>query len=642
MNPLNRFAVRKIVLMLTDVSIIVFSCFFITCLLTGFNHVNPQYLYIRGLLIFCLTLSRVLFKTYGSIWRFADTREYLYLICADLTGFVLWLAIAFLGFRHEIHMIYFFSAFILSLILVLCSRILYRQLHQFVRTRKLKGNKKTKVAIVGAGHAGIMLLEELGVSEDSPYEPHCFFDRDRAKVGSVIHGVRVYSIAKMSALLGKLPIDEVIIAIPTLPVEQKQIIMDACIEAGCRVKVYAFPFDRAQEKEHPSPSESIRNIHIEDLLCRETVTFSSGPVKALVTGKVVLVTGGGGSIGSELCRQVAAMSPKLLILLDIYENNAYTLQRELQQKYGDEFPLSVEIASVRDTAKLDRLFARYSPDIVFHAAAHKHVPLMEDNADEAIKNNVFGTFNVVNASEKYHVKKFILISTDKAVNPTNVMGATKRVCEMIIQSKRHSATDFVAVRFGNVLGSNGSVLHVFTQQIYDGGPVTVTDKRITRYFMTISEAVQLVLQAGTMAAKSEIFVLDMGQPIKIIDLAENMIKLAGLVPYKDIQITEMGLRPGEKLYEEILTNTENLESTDNKKIFIERGDHIEESDLLRHLSILKNTINDSQPQEIREAIQRVVPTYHPAETKSGQENTQKAHAAPGKEAVTWQWIPQEE
>ena len=353
----------------------------------------------------------------------------------------------------------------------------------------------------------------------------------------------------------------------------------------------------------------MRDIKTEDFLGRKPVDLDVDKVSSMISGKVVLVTGGGGSIGSELCRQIASMHPAKLIIVDIYENNAYDVQQELKYQYGDTLSLHIEIASVRDANKISFLFEKYKPNLVFHAAAHKHVPLMEDCGDEAILNNVFGTYNVAQAAEQCGAQKMILISTDKAVNPTNIMGASKRLCEMVIQSMKNSKTEFAAVRFGNVLGSNGSVIPLFRKQIEHGGPVTITDKRIIRYFMTIPEAVRLVMTAGTMASQSEIFVLDMGEPVKILDLAEKMIRLAGLKPYEDIAIIETGLRPGEKLYEELLIKTERLSKTENDKIFIEHETEISKEQLQEIFEKLQQAVVTHDNDMIRETVMGVVPSY---------------------------------
>jgi FlaA1/EpsC-like NDP-sugar epimerase len=407
-----------------------------------------------------------------------------------------------------------------------------------------------------------------------------------------------------------MPVEEIIIAIPKLIGVDKQDIYNFYKQTGLNIKIYDFAFGQTDSD---NGKRIIRDIKIEDLLFREPVNLNNEASANYYKGKRIIVTGGGGSIGSEICRQLAKCAPKELIILDIYENNAYEIQQELSRQYGSKLNLSVEIASVRDRERLESIFKYYKPQIVFHAAAHKHVPLMEHSPGEAIKNNVFGTYNTADMAEKYGAEKFIMISTDKAVNPTNVMGASKRMCEMIVQSRHNSKTSFAAVRFGNVLGSNGSVIPLFKKQIEEGGPVTVTDKRIIRYFMTIPEASQLVMQAGIMAQRGELFVLDMGKPVKIIDLAENMIRLSGFVPYKDIDIVEVGLRPGEKLYEELLIKGENLTVTLNKKIFIEKDTPYTRAEIEKKLDIMKAALElYTTPDHagiVREAMKRVVESY---------------------------------
>ena len=404
---------------------------------------------------------------------------------------------------------------------------------------------------------------------------------------------------------------EIILALPKNDGDETARLLRFYSRTGCKVKVYDFPLQNNSKK--TDGKRSLREIHIEDLLFRDSLQINNEESRSFYTGKTVLVTGGGGSIGSELCRQIAKCTPRRLIIVDIYENNAYDIQQELIRTYGDALDLCVEIASVRDRERLNSIFAHYRPEIVFHAAAHKHVPLMEHSACESIKNNVLGTYNTADMAEKYGVRKFILISTDKAVNPTNIMGASKRMCEMVIQCRSDSETSFAAVRFGNVLGSNGSVIPLFRRQIAAGGPVTITDKRIIRYFMTIPEASQLVMQAGAMAKSGELFVLDMGKPVKIWDLAENMIRLSGLTPHKDIEIKEIGLRPGEKLYEELLIKTEELDKTDNEMIFVERDTPLSREEVERRLTILREAVESAKDEigsgKIAEAMKAVVPTY---------------------------------
>ena len=386
-------------------------------------------------------------------------------------------------------------------------------------------------------------------------------------------------------------------------------VLRQCSNTDCRVRVMP-NFLGQSDAQGGNLLSNMRDVVAEDLLGREAVKFDNQEVYNFLAGKVVMVTGGGGSIGSELCRQIAMHHPKKLVLVDIYENNAYDLQQELKLKHGANLNLCVEIASVRDAAKVDLLFRRYRPQVVFHAAAHKHVPLMEGCPEEAIKNNVFGTYNVANAAGTYRAEKFVLISTDKAVNPTNVMGASKRLCEMVVQSMQsYKNTTFVAVRFGNVLGSNGSVIPLFKRQLANGGPLTITDKRIIRYFMTIPEAAQLVMQAGAMAERCQVFVLDMGKPVKILDLAENLVRMAGLTPYVDVDIIETGLRPGEKLYEELLMNSDTLTATKYNKIFIEQQDSISREEMDVNLARLREVLETESPPKIIALMREIVPTF---------------------------------
>ena len=447
--------------------------------------------------------------------------------------------------------------------------------------------------------------------------PYCFIDNDPTKVGRKIRNLPIlpedeYTIEQLRTS----PVQEIVIAMPDGTPDDKTRLYDFYKQANCPVKIYDYPLGESN-----GSKMTLRDLRVEDLLFRNVMTLDNELTRSYYRDKVVLVTGGGGSIGSELCRQLAEIGPKQLIILDIYENNAYEIQQELIRKHGDNLNLEVVIASVRDRARLESLFNTLRPEIVFHAAAHKHVPLMQHSSAEAIKNNVFGTVNVADMAEKYGVKKFLLISTDKAVNPTNVMGASKRLCEMAVQCRTDSKTEFTAVRFGNVLGSNGSVIPLFTKQIENGGPITITDKRIIRYFMTIPEAVQLVMEAGAMAKSGELFVLDMGKPVKILELAENMVRLAGLKPYEDIQIEEIGLRPGEKLYEELLIKSADLEKTANKMIFVEHAMPLTRDEMEAKLRILGDAVQKQDAQEntgseaaapekfILPAIRQTVPTY---------------------------------
>ncbi len=470
---------------------------------------------------------------------------------------------------------------------------------------KQNGNR-IPVMIVGAGDAGVALFKEIENSERIKYAVKCFVDDDVQKIGTYIGGIKVFgNRSRIADAVKKYGVKEIYIAMPSQSGEKIEEIVKICAETGCKVKklpgIYQFVNGEISTK-------SLSEVSIEDLLARDAVNIDVDKIMQYVSDKVVMVTGGGGSIGSELCRQIASHNPNKLIIVDIYENNAYDIQQELIKKYPT-LKLITLIASVRDEKRMERIFATYKPQIVYHAAAHKHVPLMEDSPNEAIKNNVFGTYNIAKLADKYKTKRFVLISTDKAVNPTNVMGATKRICEMIVQGfGRKSETEFVAVRFGNVLGSNGSVVPLFKKQIAAGGPVLVTHPEIIRYFMTISEAVALVIQAGAYAKGGEIFVLDMGKPVKILHLAEKLIQLSGYVPYKEIPIKFTGLRPGEKLYEEMLMDEEGLQETENKLIHIGKPIEFNEDEFFEQLKNLRKVI-EKEPTNTRKIISEIVPTY---------------------------------
>lgn len=564
------------------------------------------------LLYGCTLVFQFLFHTYDSLWRYAESREYLFLLLAALCGFCTYEVVTRYIIRTGVISFLLLTAIASTWVLgMLLMRFAYRVYRGHAMYRR--GGHQIPVAVIGAGSAGVQLLEELRSNPDSRYNVQCFFDDDPGKIGSRIHGVEVKgSIRDIPARLRAMDIREILVAIPSIGEERRHEILQE-LSGLDRVKVTVLPSTLDLISQKPIRSQ-LREIQIEDLLGRDPVRLDPGPVDAFLGGKTILVTGGGGSIGSELCRQIVKHEPKKLVIVDIYENNAYDIQQELLYKYGGRLDLSVEIASVRDGERLRQLFARYRPNVVFHAAAHKHVPLMEASPQEAVRNNVFGTLNLVRAADEYGVEKFIQISTDKAVNPTSVMGATKRLCEMILQSmKGRSKTDFAAVRFGNVLGSNGSVVPLFKRQIAAGGPVTVTDKRIIRYFMTIPEAAQLVLQAGAMARQNELYVLDMGRPVKILELAENLIRLSGCTPYRDIDIIETGLRPGEKLYEELLIASRDIEKTENDQIFVERQPSITPEEMEGKLAYLAAALEKNDPTIIRDALHHVVPTFHEPE-----------------------------
>ncbi len=575
----------------------------------GFN-----FLICSSFLMCAIFLFRCGFGTYSNVWRYANPSAYLRMVICDgvsgaIIGFSLYFANIDKTIWHAVTVTALFSLMTLS------SRFIYSVLH---RQRNTNSDKKINVAIVGAGQIGALLSEELLYGTKSHYHPVAFIDNDPAKSGSKVNGVKVYyEDDNIIETLHKLPIQEIFIALPGLDNDRVEDIYNKYSETGCKIKIYDTPVKDIIDKSGTPKRRTIREVQIEDLLFRKSLVINNEESLSFYTGKTILVTGGGGSIGSELCRQIAKCSPKKLIIVDIYENNAYDIQQELLRNYEDSLDLSVEIASVRDVVRLECIFEKYRPDIVFHAAAHKHVPLMEHSNCEAVKNNVLGTYNSANLAEKYGVKKFILISTDKAVNPTNIMGASKRMCEMIVQCRTDSNTCFAAVRFGNVLGSNGSVIPLFKKQIENGGPITITDKRIIRYFMTIPEASQLVMQAGSMAKKGELFVLDMGKPVRIYDLAVNMIKLSGLTPEVDIKIEEVGLRPGEKLFEELLIKSETLSKTDNNMIFIEKDTPLPRADVDKKIEILTNAVkaseNELEARTIKDAFKETVPTYHDPE-----------------------------
>ncbi|MEE0210767.1 MAG: nucleoside-diphosphate sugar epimerase/dehydratase [Negativibacillus sp.] len=562
------------------------------------------------LMIVCLCGFLWASKSYDSLWRYAETDEYISLIFMGGLAYVVYFLIQKILPIPKIPSVLSLCIYSMSLLLMMTARFIYRKYRMKVTSRNQ--GKKVRCAIIGAGNAGVALLNEMKNNVSNHYQPVCFFDDDPEKVGKFIHGIEVKGkIDMMPLLLRNTMVTEIIFAIPSANPTRRKEILEMCSTLHCHVKVLPDSFAAVQSE---NLTQNVRNVKIDDLLGRERVVFNNQEVFGFLQDKVIMVTGGGGSIGSELCRQIAKRGPKRLIVVDIYENNAYDLQQELKMEYGNKLDLKVEIASVRDREKVRELVGYYRPQIIFHAAAHKHVPLMEECPEEAVKNNVFGTYNVVHAADEFGVDKFVLISTDKAVNPTNVMGATKRFCEMILQSmKGRSHTEYAAVRFGNVLGSNGSVIPLFRRQIEAGGPVTITDKRIIRYFMTIPEAAQLVLEAGAMAGSSEVFVLDMGQPVKILDLAENLIKLSGYVPYVDIDIVETGLRPGEKLYEELLMKSDGLMKTTSSKIFIERQQEISQDEMDEKLDILHKALQAGGRENIRLAMKQVVPTYRDPE-----------------------------
>jgi len=565
-----------------------------------------------GILILDLTFVVVMWAMggYRVLWRFAGSTDRIKFTASVVTAHLIY-SILHLVLTEGYPVAFYIISTIIAAAGLSIVRVGYKFLYK-IKSRdpgeRFRVFPNTRVMIVGAGNAGIMLLNDIRRTDArKEYKVCCFIDDDKEKIGRDIRGVKVVGGRDaIEANVKKYDITQIIFAVPSCPAEARAEILEICSRA-CRV-VKTLP--SIQEIVNGAVSVTdLSSVSPEDLLGREPVKLNMKNVEDFICGKTVMVTGGGGSIGSELCRQIAGYRPKTLIIFDIYENNAYDIQNELKRSYGGELDLVTLIGSVRDAARVEDVMNEFRPDIVYHAAAHKHVPLMEDSPREAVKNNVFGTLNVVRAADKAGVKRFIMISTDKAVNPTNVMGATKRICEMIIQSyDRHSETEYTAVRFGNVLGSNGSVIPLFKNQIEKGGPVTVTHPDIIRYFMTIPEAVSLVLKSGVEAKGGQIFVLDMGKPVKILTLAENIIRLSGYVPYKDIDIVFTGLRPGEKLYEEMLMSEEGLTKTANKRIYIGHPIMFDEEEFKASLEELRG-VAFGEEGDIREMIHKIVPTY---------------------------------
>lgn len=572
--------------------------------------------FIVGVLV-CITMfCFVKMKLYSSLWEFASASELMSVVISSILSTIVNMIVCFI-FHSKTSVGVLVIYFMLLTMIVGGTRFFYRFLRLYASRYHLFGRTnetKKRVMIIGAGSAGEKILRETLVSTYLNTDIVCLVDDDTSKIGRNIHGVPIVGNREtIIENVKKYKVDEIFVALPSIDDKEVSKILNICKETKCKLKklpgMYQFISGEII-------LNKLKDVEVQDLLGRDPIKVNLDDIMSYVTDRVVMVTGGGGSIGSELCRQIAERNPRQLIIVDIYENNAYDIQLELKEKYP-KLNLETLIASVRDVEKVNSLFEEYHPDIVYHAAAHKHVPLMEDAPHEAIKNNVFGTLNVVKAADKYHAKKFILISTDKAVNPTNIMGASKRLCEMIVQTyDKLSKTEYVAVRFGNVLGSNGSVIPLFKKQIAHGGPVTVTHPDIIRYFMTIPEAVSLVLQAGAYAKGGEIFVLDMGEPVKIVDMARNLIKLSGYEPDVDIKIEFTGLRPGEKLYEEMLMKEEGLTTTPNKMIHIGKPIEMNSDSFLKELDTLYKIAYD-EDSNIRKAVKHLVLTYHYDETMHG-------------------------
>lgn len=585
----------------------------------SFSHIEPEFVknayHYTGVNVITTLIVFVIARLYSSLWRYASVQEMLNVVVACVVSASvqsLGMHMLFITMPRSYYILYlFFLMFFIAL-----SRFIYRGL-RVVRKNLIteRSSNAIPTMIIGAGDSAFSLMKDMSTSWLVHNKVVCVMDEDVNKIGKNILGVPIVgNDSRIAWAVDKYHVQEIFIAIPGLSAVRKKEILDICKNTGCKIRILP---SMAQIVNDEVKVSNLREVGIEDLLGREPVKINLDDVMGYIHDRVVLVTGGGGSIGSEVCRQIAAHQPKQLIILDIYENTIYDIQLELKRKYP-ELNLVVLIGSVRNTHRVDAIFTTYKPEIVFHAAAHKHVPLMEDSPNEAIKNNVFGTFNVAKAAGENGTKCMVLISTDKAVNPTNIMGASKRLCEMVIQgmNRKYEDTNYVAVRFGNVLGSNGSVIPLFKKQIEYGGPVTVTDKNIIRYFMTIPEAVSLVLQAGAYAKGGEIFVLDMGEPVRIDDMARNLIKLSGYEPDVDIPIVYTGLRSGEKMFEECLREEEGLAKTDNNLIFIGKPIEFDEEKFFDTLTDLKKKAYEDDP-EMKRVVKELVPTYQYKETSDG-------------------------
>jgi FlaA1/EpsC-like NDP-sugar epimerase len=603
---------NKFILLVID-AVIINASIVLALFIRFEGHINDQFLhyfsrYASSFIL--ITIVKLLvfnyFKLYGSIWRYASIEELIRVVSASIAANALVISILFLRETNLPRSVYVITL-LLDMAFIGGSRLSLRSLNHVFHAGKPDKSALKRIMIVGAGDAGSMIVKELKNHYNLHSKPVIIVDDNKSKQGQSVNGILVAGgRTDIPMLVEKHKIDEIIIAIPSASKKDISDIVNICKDTGAKLKILPGIYELIDGVVTIS---SIREVQIEDLLGRDEIKTNMEEISGYITDQVIMVTGGGGSIGSELCRQIAILKPKRLVVLDIYENTTYNIQNELKKKHKN-LDLLVYIGSIRDKQRINELIEKEKPYVIFHAAAHKHVPLMEDSPKEAIKNNVFGTWNLVVAASRNNVRKFVMISTDKAVNPTNIMGASKRMCELLIQAiNKDSKTDFVAVRFGNVLGSNGSVIPLFKKQISEGGPVTVTHEEVIRYFMTIPEAVQLVIQAGAMAEGGEIFILDMGKPVKILDLAEDLIRLSGYEPYTEIPIKIIGLRPGEKLFEELLLDEEGISSTKHDKIFVAKPLEIVLEDLERELEELYNLIWNDTDRSVKDYVKRIVPTY---------------------------------
>ena len=620
---IQKFSVRKVILALADAFIItvaMFMTFFIFDMIHGGYSYRRMFSALFVSLICCI-FSLFLMGAYSKLWRYFKRKDYLSCVYGTVLGFAV-SGILMQVLKGNVNIMFLVVLTVISTFGICLFRFMFRDAFiTLTETGRNEANIK-RTMIIGGGQMCSMILTEIENAKNSPYtddkvssffDPVCIIDDDRSKIGTKVNGVEVVGDTnEIKKFAEQKKVEQIIFAIPSCVEDERKRILDICSETNLPVKIVPFIGNLIFDESNNSFLKQIRDIRIEDLLGRDPVTFDNKDISSFISCKVCMVTGGGGSIGSELVRQIAKYSPKHIIIVDIYENNAYEIQQELIMEYGDDLHLTTLIASVRDYYRMNSIFEEFKPDIVFHAAAHKHVPLMEASPMEAIKNNVIGTFNTASLAQFHNVEKFVMISTDKAVNPTNAMGASKRCCEMLIQylsQQKEGVTEFVTTRFGNVLGSNGSVIPLFRKQIEQGKPVTVTHPDIIRYFMTIPEAVSLVMEAAAIAQGGEIFVLDMGQPVRIVRLAENLIRMYGKVPYKDVEIKFTGLRPGEKIKEELLMDEEGLKTTSNKLIFIGKQIELDPEKFIRDLCTLRDAALTNDVETAINALHDIVPTY---------------------------------
>ena len=649
----SKFTNRKLLLAIADALIVIAAALLTNYILSWFDSAIS----VRQLMIpivvgtICCFAFLFIFGAYSKLWRYFNRKDYLSCLAGVTVGLIVTTLFAMV-FDKAIPV----SFLLIHIVITVCSVCIFRLLFRntFIEVSNFAQNSllDKRTMIIGGGKACEMLLTEINNAKKSPYEgdkasaqynPVCIIDDDRQKIGSKVMNVEIVgSTAEIERFAKQMEIEQIIFAVPSALEDERARVMEICSKTKLPVKMVPFIGSLILDDHTPILSQ-VRDIRVEDLLGRDPIKFDNEDIKRFICGKVCMVTGGGGSIGSELVRQIAKYSPKQIIIVDIYENNAYEIQQELVMEYGDKLNLVTLIASVRDYYRMNQIFEKFKPQVVFHAAAHKHVPLMEVSPMEAIKNNIIGTFNVATLAQFHLTEKFVMISTDKAVNPTNVMGASKRCCEMIVQylAQQHDGrTEFVTTRFGNVLGSNGSVIPLFKKQIEQGKPVTVTHPDIIRYFMTIPEAVSLVMEAASIAKGSEIFVLDMGKPVRIVALAENLIRMYGKVPYKDVEIIFTGLRPGEKIKEELLMNEEGLQKTANKLIYIGKQIEINAETFAERLRVLRDAASENNEEIAVKALHDMVPTFvtpeefNRMELAKQRQKEQNVKAAPNSEAKT--------